>query len=140
MLRSVPACAQGLLLRSQVCGVFDLVDRLQYLVVACVLVCVVLCQHITYTLTHAHSKDIVTDETGVREELREEKEELRGEVEVLWEEEGLKSGLTALPSDLARLLLSFLPGRAIPSLLGVRHTARWLCTCLHELDLSSCDS
>ena len=45
----------------------------------------------------------------------------------------------ALPSALARLLLSFLPGRAIPSLLGVSHTARRLCACLHELDLSSCE-
>ena len=44
----------------------------------------------------------------------------------------------ALPFTLARLLLSFLPGRAIPSLLGVSHTARRLCACLHELDLSSC--
>ena len=48
-------------------------------------------------------------------------------------------GLTAMPSDLARLLLTFLPGRAIPSLLGVSHTTRRLCVCLHELDMSSCD-
>ena len=48
-------------------------------------------------------------------------------------------GLVALPSALVRLLLSFLPGRAIPSLLGVSHTARRLCACLHELDLSSCE-
>jgi len=44
-----------------------------------------------------------------------------------------------MPSALARLLLSFLPGRAIPNLLGVSHTARRLCACLHELDLSSCE-
>jgi hypothetical protein len=44
--------------------------------------------------------------------------------------------LTALPSDLARLLLSFLPGRDIPNMLSVSHTARRLCACLHELDLS----
>ena len=50
------------------------------------------------------------------------------------------SGLTVLPSDLARLLLSFLPGRAIPSLLRVSHTVRRLCACLHELDLSSVES
>ena len=49
------------------------------------------------------------------------------------------SGLTAFLSDLARLLLSFLPGRAISSQLGVSHTARRLCACLHELDLSSCE-
>ena len=49
-----------------------------------------------------------------------------------------QSGLTALPSALARLLLSFLPGRAIPSLLGVSHTARRLCAYLYELNLSSC--
>ena len=48
-----------------------------------------------------------------------------------------QAGLVALPSALARLLLSFLPGRAIPSLLGVSHTARRLCACLHKLDLSS---
>jgi hypothetical protein len=47
--------------------------------------------------------------------------------------------LTALPSALARLLLSFLPGRAIPSLLGVSHTARRLCAYLYELNLSSCN-
>ena len=45
----------------------------------------------------------------------------------------------ALPSVLEHLLLSFLPGRAIPSLLGVSHTARRLCACLHELDLSGCE-
>ena len=45
----------------------------------------------------------------------------------------------ALPSVLARLLLSFLPGRAIPSLLGVSHTARQLCAGMHELDLSGCE-
>ena len=49
-------------------------------------------------------------------------------------------GLVALPSALAHLLLSFLSGRAIPSLLGVSHTARRLCACLHELNLSSCES
>ena len=48
-------------------------------------------------------------------------------------------GLVALPSALARLLLSFLPGRAIPSLLGVSHTARRLCACLHKLNLSWCE-
>ena len=42
-----------------------------------------------------------------------------------------------MPSALARLLLSFLPGRVIPSLLGVSHTARRLCACLHELSLLS---
>ena len=47
-------------------------------------------------------------------------------------------GLVVLPSTLARLLLSFLPGRAIPSLLGVSHTARRLCACLYDLVLSSC--
>ena len=45
----------------------------------------------------------------------------------------------ALPSVLARLLLRFLPGQAIPSLLSVSHTARRLCACLHDLDLSSCE-
>ena len=45
----------------------------------------------------------------------------------------------ALPSDLTRIMLSFLPGRAIPSLLSVSHTARQLCACLHELQLSSCE-
>jgi len=44
----------------------------------------------------------------------------------------------ALPSTLARLLLSFLPGQAIPNLLGVSHAARWLCACLHDLDMSLC--
>ena len=48
-------------------------------------------------------------------------------------------GLVALPSTLARLLLSFFPCQAIPSLLGVSHTAQRLCACLHELDLSSCE-
>ena len=48
------------------------------------------------------------------------------------------AGLVTLPSALARLLGSFLPGRAIPSMLGVSHTARWLCACLHEVDISSC--
>lgn len=47
--------------------------------------------------------------------------------------------MSALPSDIAHMLLSFLPGRSIPSLLGVSHTAQRLCTCLHELDLSSCE-
>ena len=51
----------------------------------------------------------------------------------------LETGLVALPSVLARLLLSFLPGRIIPNLLGVSHTARRLCACLHDLDLSSCE-
>ena len=50
-----------------------------------------------------------------------------------------QTGLTALPSALARLLLSFLLGRAIPSLLGVSRTARRLCACLYELNLSSCE-
>ena len=49
------------------------------------------------------------------------------------------TGLVALPSALARLQLSFLPDRAIPSLLGVSHTARRLCACQHELDVSSCE-
>ena len=35
-------------------------------------------------------------------------------------------------------MLSFLPGPAIPNMLGVSHTTRRLCACLHELDLSSC--
>ena len=48
-------------------------------------------------------------------------------------------GLVALPFALAPLLLSFLSGRAILSLLGVSHTSRQLCTCLHKLDLSSCE-
>ena len=48
-------------------------------------------------------------------------------------------GLVVLPSALARLLLSFLPGRVIPSLLGVSHTVRRLCACLYELDMSSCE-
>ena len=48
------------------------------------------------------------------------------------------AGLVALPSALARLLLRFLPGRAIPSLLGVSHTARRLCAYLYELNMSSC--
>ena len=47
-----------------------------------------------------------------------------------------QAGLVVLPSVLARLLLSFLPGRAIPSLLSVSHTARQLCACLYELNLS----
>ena len=47
-------------------------------------------------------------------------------------------GLVTWTSDLARLLMSFLPGRAIPSLLGGSHTARRLCAYLYELDLSSC--
>ena len=33
----------------------------------------------------------------------------------------------------------FICCRAIPSLLGVSHTARWLCACLYNLDLSSCE-
>ena len=48
------------------------------------------------------------------------------------------AGLVTLPFALARLLGCFLPGRAIPSMLGVSHTARWLCACLHEVDISSC--
>ena len=44
-----------------------------------------------------------------------------------------------MPSALARLLLSFLPDRAIPSMLSVSHSARQLCACLYELDLSSCE-
>ena len=51
----------------------------------------------------------------------------------------MTTGLVALPSALARLLLSFLPGRSIPSLLGVSHRARRLCAGLHELNLSSCE-
>ena len=50
-----------------------------------------------------------------------------------------QASLVALPTTLARLLLSFLPGRAIPSLLGVSHMTRRLCACLRELDLSSCE-
>ena len=49
-----------------------------------------------------------------------------------------QTGLTALPSDLVRLMLSFLNGRAIPSLLSVSHTARWLCACVYELNLPPC--
>ena len=49
-----------------------------------------------------------------------------------------RPSLVALPSALACLLLSFLPGRAIPSLLGVSYTARWLCACMYEVDLSLC--
>ena len=48
-----------------------------------------------------------------------------------------ETGLVALPSALVPLLLSFLPGRSIPSLLGMCHAARRLCAYIHELDLSS---
>ena len=50
-----------------------------------------------------------------------------------------QAGLAALPSDLARLLLSFLHGRSIPSLLGVSQSARQMCVCIYGLDLSRCD-